>query len=58
MQENLRTLDDISFITHVRLLRRESLNLTELIYIKERLKKLGYNIEYGCCGTNNIRKIK
>ena len=58
MQRELRNMNDIDFMTYVRLYRREHLNIEQLLYINDRLKRLGYTIEYGCCGTNNIRKKK
>lgn len=53
---DLSLLNDEQFITQARLTPRTDLTLQHMVYIKGRLDRLGYTIEYGCCGVNNIRK--
>ena len=50
--------NDVEFMTYVKWLRHTEINDTILHSINERMNKLGYTFEIGCCGKNNIRKIE
>jgi hypothetical protein len=62
MQENSLTywmnLDDEEFIHQCRYINYGVLSRLDVGYIQSRLKELGYEIDFGCCGRNSLRSFK
>lgn len=51
----MHNLNDEDFIHIARFKRYETMDEKERQYLENRLKQLGYTIEYGCCGSNILR---
>jgi len=52
---SLNHYNDEEFIYRARYQRLDFLNPEQKLYMEQRLKSLGYDIEYGCCGANILR---
>jgi len=54
--KHLQLSSDSDFLTLARFMRPQHLTEITKTVLEDRLAKLGYTIEYGCCGTNHIKK--
>ena len=52
----MQELNDKDFIFHAQYTRVNMISKQTRQYMEQRLDSLGYTIEYGCCGTNILRK--
>jgi hypothetical protein len=60
MQQNIntwQTLNDEDFIQIARYIRDDMVTDLDKNYIESRLKVLGYEMDYGCCGRNRLKMI-
>lgn len=57
LYKTLQLSNDDHFLSFIRLLRPQHVNGIAQKLIDDRLAKLGYQIEYGCCGTNKVLKL-
>lgn len=52
---NLQILDDEEIIYQARYINSGILTKDDKKYLHQRLQTLGYTLEFGCCGHNNLR---
>jgi hypothetical protein len=52
---NIQSLNDEELIYQARYINVGILTKNDKRYLQQRLQTLGYTVEFGCCGQNNLR---